>query len=191
MEKRKRTPLIVYPTWNRYIETWTSRQVRLNLWRFDHIDGFDDVMQEARMLFCKLERKYPSVTDVPHFFTLYKTSLFRMFIDKSRRKRDSVIDQNTSVDEMREEALPESSLQNYGHLALILEELPDELKTVLRILTSGRVRLKVNKPTRKLLPRENYNMHLRRLMEKPDANGRVRLRAADLVGELRSYLTNT
>jgi len=181
MANRKRLRLISYPLWNQGIEKWTAKKVRENLWRFDPVNDFADVMQEARILFLKLERKYPTVVDAPHFFALYKTSLLRMFIDKSRSKNLKLVD-TTCLHELPEEAQPESNLQNCGLLGLLVEELPSELKTVLRALTSGRVRLKLHKPTKKVRFRENHNMRLRR---------KYLLKIADPVGELKNYFSNS
>ena len=178
---KKRSQLAWHPIWSKQVEIWTSKQVRKNLWRFDRIEEFSDIMQDARVLFFTLEKKYPIVNDMRHFFALYRTSLSRMFIDKARLKEKSVIDQNIFLDEIID-TLQLEGIPNYGHLALLLDELPDELKTVLQALTTGRVRLKVDRPTRTMHQRENYNMRLKR---------RFSLSMSDPVGELRNYFATT
>lgn len=67
---------------------------------------------------------------------------------------------------------------NAGQINLLLEEMPDELKIVLGALTTGRVRLKLDRPTTSTRHRENYNMRLRR---------RFNLSMDNPVGELRDY----
>lgn len=178
---KERAQLSWHPVWSKQIEIWTSKQVQKNLWRFDRVEEFKDVMQDARVLFFTLERKYPIVNDMRHFFALYRTSLNRMFTDKARLKQKSVIDQNVFLDEIID-ALHLEGTPNYGHLALLLDELPDELKTVLQALTTGRVRLKLDRPTRAMCKRENFNMRLKR---------RFSLSMSDPVGELRSYFANS
>jgi|SRR5882724_1907478 len=178
---KKRAQLTWHPVWSKQIEIWTSKQIQKNLWRFDRIEEFNDIMQDAKVLFYTLEKKYPIVKDMRHFFTLYKTSLNRMFIDKQRLKEKSVIDQNVFLDEVID-ALHLEGTPNYGHLALLLDELPDELKTVLQALTTGRVRLKLDRPTRTMHQRENYNMRLKR---------RFSLSMSNPVGELRNYFANS
>jgi hypothetical protein len=180
MTNRKRLRPVPFPVWNIDIEKWTAKKVRENLWRFDPINDFADVMQEARILFWKLEKTYPSVIDAPLFFALYRTSLSRMFIDKAR-SRALKIQATACIHDLSEEAQPESNLQNYGLLGLIVEELPPELKTVLRVLTSGRVRLKLDKPTKKVRFRENHNMRLKR---------RYGL-AGNPVSELKNHFNNS
>lgn len=174
----------VQPTWQRPVWTpelnrWTSKQIRQNLWRFDVIEDFDDVMQEARLLFFTLERMYPAASNRPHFFTLYKTSLLRKFIDKTRKKQRTVIGQE-QIDDYADSPQLEGT-PNYGPASLLLNELPSELKLVLQALTTGRVRLKLNKSTKKLRPRENHNMRLRR---------RFSLTTLNPVGDLKAYLSN-
>jgi len=160
MASNQRLELVSYPSWSREIEKWSLNQIRKNIWRFDTSEDEDDLLQDARILFFKLERKYPTVTDAPHFFTLYKTSLKRMFIDKARGQRRKLRDV-VPLDEMHENALPQ--VTSSPLLGIILEELPEELKLALRDLTSGRVRLKLNMPRRKCRSvRENFNMRLKR-----------------------------
>lgn len=160
-------------------EAWTAKQVKANIWRFDRMNDFEDIMQDARFLFCKLERKYSTVGDPAHLFALYKTSLSRMFIDKSRKKRDSLNDLIYPIEDTVF-SLP-SNEPNLGTLALILDEMPDELKTVLKHLTTGRVRLKLNKSTKKVRYRENLNMRLKR---------RFSLTTADPVGDLKAFFNS-
>lgn len=175
--RRKRVVPAWNPTWTSDIQRWAASQVRTNMWRFDKADDFEDVMQEAYLVFMKVERAYPAVNNAAHFFALYKTALFRFFHDKTRRLQKTVEAQ--SMDDLGYDLPHESHLPNLGHLAVILEEMPDEMKIVLRALTSGRVRLKLDRPAKKPRQRENHNMRLRR---------RFSLSSTDPVGDLKSYL---
>lgn len=177
---RKRALLSWRPTWTSQIEGWAAKQIKANMWRFDRAEDFDDLMQDARLLFFVLGKKYPIVNEQAHFFALFRTSLSRMFIDKSRIKQKSVIDQNTCADEIVED-LQLHGTPNYGFVNLLLDEMPDELKIVLRGLTTGRVRLKLDRPAKKLRHRENHNMRLKR---------RFSLTSEDPVGDLRNYFVN-
>ncbi len=178
---KKRSQLSWHPVWSKQVEYWTIKQVHKNLWRFDRMEEFSDIMQDARVLFFTLEKKYPIVNDMRHFFALYRTSLNRMFLDKTKIKQRSVIDQNVFLDDILD-ALHLEGTPNYGHLSLLLDELPDELKTVLQALTTGRVRLKLDRPTRTMHQRENHNMRLKR---------RFSLSLSNPVGELRNYFANS
>lgn len=137
----------------------------------------DDLMQEALIKFFKLKTKYPDVEKATHFNALYRTSINNMIIDKARERRKRLAD--TRLDEVLEEHLPESNLQNYGAASIILQEMPSELKAVVHLLTSGRVRLKLDRPTKKLKSRENHNARLKR-----------QLGLTDAVGTLKAYLTS-
>jgi len=177
---RKRAVLSWRPEWSTPIEKWTAYQISKNLWRFDRMDGPDDLMQQARILFWELGQKYPTVEDPRHFFALYKTSLLRRFIDKARTRQRSAIDHLVNAEDLtiEEEGVP----SNAGHLSLILQEMPDELKTVLHALTSGRVRRRLDRPpVTSTRQRENHNMRLKR---------RFSLTLDDPVGELKNYLLN-
>ena len=145
------------------------------------MDGFEDVMQQARILFWELGLKYPVVNDPNHFFALYKTSLLRRFTDKARARTRSPIDHATSVDSDQEKHWGYAA--NAGHINMLLKEMPDELKIVLGALTTGRIRLKLDRPPTTSTPRyrENHNMRLKR---------RFALTLADPVGELRNYFTS-
>lgn len=179
--RRKRILLSWHPTWTPEIEAWTAKQIRRNLWRFDKAEDLDDHMQEARLLFFTLGRKYPVVNEMRHFFALYKTSLLRKFIDKARQRKRSAIDQEINAEEVAVEMRLQGT-PNYGHVNLLLEQMPDELKMVLLALTTGRLRLKLDRPAKALRHRENHNMRLKR---------RFSLKSMDPVGDLRGYFANT
>lgn len=175
---RKRVMPVFTPQWNSEIETWTAGRIKLNLWRFDRVEDFDDIMQQAKLLFFILGKKYPIAKNLPHFFTLYKVSLLRMFHDKSCKKSRSSPDEIIPI----EDAVWLQGTPNFGHFNLLLAELPEEMQIVLRALTCGRVRLKLDRPTKTFAPRENHNMRLKR---------RFSLAAEDPVGDLRGYFANT
>jgi len=163
--------------WTPELKRWTSFQITKNMWRFDPMYEHDDLMQEALIKFYKLKTKYPDVEKVSHFNALYKTSINNLIIDKARERRKRLAD--TRIDDVLEDQLPESALSNFGATAIILQEMPDELKAAVHLLTSGRVRLKLDRPTKKLRSRENHNARLKR-----------RLGLDDAVGTLKAYLTS-
>jgi hypothetical protein len=176
-DKRVRVTNNWHPEWTPEIERWVKARIRENMWRFDKIDTPDDVMQEARMLYHVLEQKYPIVNDPRHFFTLFKTSLLRFFIDKSRAKQRTPL-----YDHVEEVDLPIQAEANYGYIQLLLEEMPEELKIVLTYLTSRRFRRKLDRPTQALRQRETLNMIIKR---------RFSLTSDDPVGDLKRYLLNS
>jgi hypothetical protein len=169
------------PKWDVTFERWTASQIHKNMWRFDAAEEFNDIMQDAKLLFLTLCTKYKIVTGQGHFFALYKTSLSRMFIDKSRVKQKSAIDQMVDAEAYAADNQLEGNLPNGGYFNVLLDELPDELKMVLKVLTTGRVRLKLDRPTKSFRPRENHNMRLRT---------KLALTTADPVGALKTYFSH-
>jgi DNA-directed RNA polymerase specialized sigma24 family protein len=179
---RRRAVLAWSPEWSPKIENWTAFQISKNIWRFDQADDFDDLMQQSRILFWQIHERYPNVREPANFFALYKTSLLRRFIDKARARRNSPIDQNVDALATAENLELQGNLPNCGLLSKLLEEMPDELKKVLKALTTGRVRRRLDRPTTAKRHRENYNMRLKR---------QLGLTSNDPVGDLRNYILNT
>lgn len=167
MRNRERVVPTWHPTWtpdiersaSKIIRTWINDPVRK--WNLDTaLEGFDDLMQEAKILFLTLERKYPVANNMAHFSSLFRTSLTRALIDKDRARRRKGTIPAEPIDEVVDD-LCLQGIPNYGYFNVLLEEMPSELKLVLRALTSGRVRLKLDRPT-PARPRENFNMRLKR-----------------------------
>lgn len=185
MAKRQRVRMAWQPVWTSEIEKWTRYQLQIHLFNCsksttikDNAIGIDDLLQEAKIVFLKLTKTYCIVANEAHFFCLYRTSLSRFLIDrvraKHRRPSEYLVDDNPAQDRVGE-------VTNAGHLKILIEQMPDELKLVLKALTAGRIRLKLNRPTASLRTRENLNTRLRR---------QLALTSADPVGDLKRYLLN-
>ena len=172
---RQRLIALSHVQWTVQIEHWTIGQIRRNLWRFDTIYEFEDVMQEAQLLFYKIRRYYPLVDEPANLFSLYKIALGNLFTDKARKRRATI-----STDPI-EDTMFQGIDVNMGSLAFILDNLPSELKLVFEALTTGRVRLKVDRTTKRPRLRENLNTRLKR---------KFSLSMTDPVGELKTYLSN-
>ena len=182
---RKRVHPTWHPTWTPETERWSSALIRRWMnhpsrkWNLDPaIDGFDDILQDAKILFFSLEAKYPVANNMGHFGSLFKTSLSRMLIDRDRakcRKITTTLLIDDLVDDPQLQGIP-----NYGYFNILLEEMPHELKMVLKALTSGRVRLKVERTNPPARPRENLNMRLKRRLPE--------LSLSDPAGDLQRHL---
>lgn len=180
MARERKLPAWQQPAWTPQLERWTAKQIRLNQWKFDAADDFEDIMQEAKLLFFTLSKTYPIASKDAHLATIYRTSFSRKLIDRARQRKYRITVDETPVEEMADSL---HGLPNYGPLSMLLEEMPDELKLVLGALTTGRVRLSLNKPTKASRPRENHNMRLRRRFALPDT--------ANPVGNLKAYFSNS
>lgn len=168
MTNRKRATIDWHPTWTIDIERCAAAQIRawmnnpVRKWNLDPAtEGFDDLLQEAKILFHALEKKYPVANNMAHFASLFKTSLARSLIDRDRIRKRKCLIPALDIDDIDEDPMLEG-IPNYGYLNLLLEEMPSELKLVFRALTTGRVRLTVDGSTPPARPRENFNMRLKR-----------------------------
>ncbi len=187
-EKRVRLHIVWRAEWDGVFEGWTAKFIRRNKWRCDSIDEFDDLMQDAKVIFSRLRHKYPKVVEPKHFMSLYQISIRNYFHDKSRyvrRKRAAGIVDATYEDASRTVSYFDrrmSDLTNPGYMKALIEEMPDELKLVLSTLThTTRRRLRIKQPKSKLplRQRESLNKRLCRTLN---------LTTTDPVGDLYRYL---
>lgn len=126
------------PRFHGAIEGYVVNFIRANGWRVQSSMEFEDVMQEAHVIFLRLAAKY-GLTDTPqHFMALFKTAWRNHFVDLART--DSNLRLCTLNSQMQEDeegdylALLESlpgDLENHGYLRMLLEDAPSDIKTVL------------------------------------------------------------
>lgn len=109
---------------------------------------FEDLLQEAWVVFLKCQRKYGGdVTNAAWFMSLYSTSLNHKLIRLVEfTKRYNCVD--------AEGIEPVSDTENMGFLSVMLQELPQDIKELLRAMclpTTDHHRLR--KLNRKLIKR--------------------------------------
>lgn len=126
------------PRFEGAIEGYVVNFTRTNLWRVQSSMEFEDVIQEAHVVFLRLASKY-GLTDTPqHFMALFKTAWTNHFTDLSRTDsslRLCVLDSQMVEDEdgtysTLMDSLP-GDLENCGYLHQLLEEAPADIRTVL------------------------------------------------------------
>ena len=124
------------------VEGWTVNFCQANLWRVQRSMEFDDLMQEAYLVFLKCSNAYPDV--VPkHFMSLYMTAWNRRFINlaleaTSHKKQVSLSDLEKPTDEgdgISHEMVGE--LNNDGHLSVLLRQAPKEVLLVLNLFLNA------------------------------------------------------
>lgn len=177
MSKRERPKLNWLPEWDRTVSGWAANFIKKNIWRCDRIDSFEDLMQDAYLVFEKVRRAYPKVTEPKHFMSLFQTSLRNSIHDRSRyMKRKKLVHEDTALDisELYAERIGEPT--NYGQLQIIFNEMPEELHWALALMNNHPELLRTEGSKR-----ENLNMRLRRLLGLPDG-------VFDFVGELKHQL---
>lgn len=74
MTLERRRPSFV-PTWEGPIEAWTVKFCRKHEWRTLPAHDFDDLYQECALKFIHIRDKYPMVSEVKHFMSLYMRSV--------------------------------------------------------------------------------------------------------------------
>lgn len=113
-------------------EGWVVNQLHGNYWKVEPLGDWDDIMQEARVCFCEVYNTYPEVED-RHLMALFKTAWSRRFIDlahKATRHRSEI-----SVETLPLETPGE--LSNSGFLAVLIEQAPDEVRSVLSLFLNA------------------------------------------------------
>lgn len=161
--KRARAVLDWSPSWEGPLEQWAVKFIKRNQWRCDKIYDFDDLKQEAYLIFLRISEKYPRVVEARHFTGLYKIALSNWFHDRAaymKRKNHHHI--YLGVDALELCLNQVGELQHAGYLNLVLEEAPQELRLALMLLIEHPDTLRsMIKPKE---PRENLNMKLRRIL---------------------------
>ena len=159
--KRARAVLAWSPVWDDVPKKWAIKFIRHNQWRCDRIYGFDDLLQEAYLVFLKITEKYPRVNNPQNFMGLYKMALANWFHDRAAyMKRKNTIHADLSVDPT--ELLTSVCEWHTDGIRLLLDEAPHELKLALALIVDHPEAIR-SLPDRKK-PRENLNMKLRRIL---------------------------
>lgn len=185
LQLNRRRVRLVKHEWSPAIQGWTVKYLRANYWRVDTtLYDFEDLLQEARMVYYKVVWKYPLVTEPKHMMALYKRSLSNYICDLSRYKqRKDNCHQQLPVDALDlADALSEDNHE--GYLNLLLDEAPEELKLILEAFGDQSFLEELRKSTKRrtLEPRENLNQQLRRILKIEGS--------FDFVGTLKTLLSN-
>jgi hypothetical protein len=171
------------PVWEGPVRLTAAKFIRKNKWRVDAIHEAEDLLQDAWLLFNKLQSRY-SVNSARQFMALFKRALANRFNDHSmymRRKRASgcrAFDQ-----ELADRIIGE--VANDGYLNALLQGLPNEIQLALGVfddpILCAALRRRQRRKGRGVRPRENLNMKLCRLTGAP--------KGEDLVGQIKAWLT--
>lgn len=171
LQRQKRQHVSWSPQWGPEYVKWTTGFIRVNQWRVDRIHDFDDLMQDAYLVFSKVAATYPRVIDPKYFFNLYKRAMVNKMHDRScaktRRGRKEIV-------------LPEDVADffigrigeagNAGYAAALLNELPEEMKMAVTCMTSNQAQPRREKGQ----PRENLSRRICRQLGLPTTRDPVR-----------------
>jgi hypothetical protein len=149
--------------WRGPLRQWAAKFIKKNQWRCDRIYEFDDLMQEAYLIFLRISEKYPHVVEPRHFMGLYKIALANWFHDQAaymKRKNTQHVDLNADALEL---CLGQTGeLRHAGLLSILLDEAPQELRLALALLAEHPETLRSTANHKG--HRENLNMKLRRIL---------------------------
>jgi DNA-directed RNA polymerase specialized sigma24 family protein len=120
------------------LEGWTVNYTKKIYWRVERTHTWEDLMQEAQVVFLKCRARYPDVETPQHFMALYKTSWSRHMVDLARKDtEDRVLVSASEQDSPDGESFsydPVGELSHDGDLALLLHQAPSEIKAVLGLM---------------------------------------------------------
>ncbi len=140
LRKRIPTALAYSPMWEGPVEGYTVNFMKSNFWRVKAHMEYQDAMQEAKLVFVKLKRKYGRLSSPQHFMSLYKTTLKREFDELSTRDTKFRNEVNASqINSSENSEFTEvyynqaGDLMNDGMLAIMIEQAPAEIKKVLKL----------------------------------------------------------
>lgn len=151
------------PVWSDSIEIWSRKFIRRNLWRCDWLHSFEDLMQDAYMVFLYIGRSYPNVSPA-QFMALYKRSMENKLNDrasKKQRQRGARVDTSKDVSELADGRIGETT--NAGYLQALLDAAPAELKMALEVIAQNPDELwdgpDLNEQLRRILGFDRMRLH--------------------------------
>src|SRR5882672_5844221 len=127
-----------HPIWDNRFKGWAARFISKNMWRCEGNDPqekFNDLMQDAYIVFRHILASYPLVSEPSHIMALFKVAMQNEFNDKAKykqRKQAAEISLETVLNHAKGggtqddfkliDSLGENN--NEGYLRIILSELP-------------------------------------------------------------------
>ncbi len=142
--KNKRERLVFVPKFNRSISGWSVKFIRKNLWRLHCQGDFDDMFQEAYLIFLVCAKKYGGgcAKNGAHFMALYKRAFINHFTDltkKASKDRELLIS-NISERDGKEvncfDMMP-GSLPNEGEMRTYIRQCPKPMQMFIAAMESG------------------------------------------------------
>lgn len=181
--KHVRGQIVWSPQWNAEYQGWAAKYIRENKWRVDPVHDFDDLMQNAWMLFNHLAATYPRVLNDRQFMGLFKRAMINKFNDYScykRRRAEGMPIVSGDVTEIVSGRIGEQS--NAGYIAALIDEMPGDLKLALDLLSKGVAHKKpVRRAGRRMEKRDNLSHRICRAFGLPKRH--------DPVSDLKQLLT--
>ncbi len=159
--RRVRRRIVWSPCWTSEFQGYARNFIRENAWRVDPVHGRDDLMQIAWLVFDHLAVSYPRVITQREFMALFKRALANKFNDMSshkRRRADGMPIVPGDVTEIVSGRIGEVS--NGGHVLALLDEMPEELKIALDLLSRDVPHPQPASRPKRMVKRENLSTRI-------------------------------
>lgn len=143
--KQKRREILGYvPTFNRAIAGWSVNFIKKNIWRLHGTYDFEDLFQEAYLVFliCSKKYRYDRVENGAHFMALFKRSFSNCISDyakKASKQREQLVQNITVIDGKEIDLFDslEGGLSNEGKLHVAIEQAPSFVRSYIKAMESG------------------------------------------------------
>lgn len=134
------------PEWKGPIEGFVVNTIKRNFWRLKKSYQFEDLFQEAYLLFLELEKRYSGKVDNPRWFmSLYSRSLINRITDfaneTTKLQAETALSEAVPKTNGKEKIAKEDArdmipgeLRNEGELISLLDSAPGEIASVLNVL---------------------------------------------------------
>src|ERR1700719_3358547 len=74
------------PDFDRRFAGWAAKFITKNRWRYESIYEFNDLMNDAYLIFRHVKASYPLITESSHLMALFKTAMLNDLVDKAKYK---------------------------------------------------------------------------------------------------------
>lgn len=117
------------PIWEGVVKGYAINKINLDLWKFNWLGyEFDDLYQEAWLIFYSCKEEYKEIDTPQHFMSLFKTALHNRFYDLSQK---SSLDKDNLTDTELEYCYKHSEEHNFF---LNLDQASEEVRMVLNLV---------------------------------------------------------
>lgn len=126
------------PVFKGPIEGWVVNYTKAQFWRLQATMEWDDVMQEAYLVFLRCSNKYPGLQEAKHFMALFKQAWIRQVTDLAyldSRHRVSSTSTEIAEDGYIQEQVGE--LDNDGQLSILMRQAPSEVRMVINLFLNA------------------------------------------------------
>lgn len=132
---------VYIPKFEGAIEGYVVNFLSRNFWRVEGYIEREDLMQEARCLFYKLQRRYSYVDNPAWFMSLFKVAFSNEFHGLSNRRTERMSFEACSIDDVDSIMDWVSNEDNQGLVFVLVEQAPEEVRAVLSLLASAPMEL--------------------------------------------------